>query len=180
VLALLQGEVAFYVRPAAVIPELTLALQPSDVSGALATLDRIAAHLAAGAKAHVEEGTQGGHKVKTIDFGQFAIHYGTVDDTVVITSGASGIADFGGSGEHVRDSADFKEAKDAAGLPDSSGGVVYVDLKDALPLLEGFAMLSGNGLSSDVTENLRPLRSFLAWSEGSGAERTFDAFLEIK
>ena len=57
---------------------------------------------------------------------------------------------------------------------------MYVDLKDALPLLEGFASLSGNGLSSDATENLRPLRSFLAWSEGSGAEGTFDAFLEIK
>jgi hypothetical protein len=33
---------------------------------------------------------------------------------------------------------------------------------------------------SDVTENLRPLRSFLAWSEGTGGSRTFDAFLEIK
>jgi hypothetical protein len=31
-----------------------------------------------------------------------------------------------------------------------------------------------------VTENLRPLRSFVAWSSGSGDSRTFDAFLEIK
>jgi hypothetical protein len=180
VVALLQGEVAFYVRPGALIPELTLALKPSDVSAALATLDKIAAHLAAGAKSQVEQGTQGGHKVKTVDFGQFAIHYGAVGDTVVITSGSSGIADFGGSGDHLPDSADFKEAKNAAGMPDSSGGVVYVDLKDALPLLEGFSGLSGHRLSSEATENLRPLRSFLAWSEGSGAERTFDAFLEIK
>jgi hypothetical protein len=29
-------------------------------------------------------------------------------------------------------------------------------------------------------ENLQPLRSFLAWSEGTGGSRTFDAFLEIK
>jgi hypothetical protein len=180
VLTLLQGEVAFYARPAAVIPELTLALQPSDVRGALSTLDKIAAHLAAEAKAHVEEGTQGGHKVKTIAFGQFGIHYGAVGDTVVITSGVTGIADFTGSGDHLPDSADFKEAKGAAGMPDSSSGVVYIDLKNALPLLKGFAGLSGHGLSSDVTENLRPLRSFLAWSEGSGSERTFDAFLEIK
>jgi len=31
-----------------------------------------------------------------------------------------------------------------------------------------------------VTENLRPLRSFLACSAGSGNKRTFDVFLEIK
>jgi hypothetical protein len=31
-----------------------------------------------------------------------------------------------------------------------------------------------------VTDNLRPLRSLLAWSEGQSDERTFDAFLEIK
>jgi hypothetical protein len=180
VLTLLRGEVAFYARPGALIPELTLALEETDVSSALATLDKIASHLAAGGKARVETGTQGGHEVKTIDFGKFAIHYGAVDNTVLLSSGMSGIADFGSSGDRLPDSADFKEAKDAAGMPDSSGGFVYLDLKDALPLLEGFAGLSGHSLPKDVTENLRPLRSLLAWSEGSSSERTFDAFLEIK
>ena len=33
---------------------------------------------------------------------------------------------------------------------------------------------------AEVTENVRPLRSFLSWMEGSGSTRTFDAFLEIK
>jgi hypothetical protein len=65
-------------------------------------------------------------------------------------------------------------------MPDSTGGVFYVDLKNALPLIEGFAGLSGQSLPSNVTENLRPLRSLLAWSEGQNSERTFDAFLEIK
>jgi hypothetical protein len=57
---------------------------------------------------------------------------------------------------------------------------MYIDLKDALPLLEGFASLAGESLPSSTTENLRPLRSFLAWSNRSGEIRTFDAFLEIK
>jgi hypothetical protein len=65
-------------------------------------------------------------------------------------------------------------------MPDSNAGFAYIDLKDALPLIEGFAGLAGQSLPSDMTENLRPLRSFLAWSEGSGSTRTFDAFLEIK
>ena len=178
-LALLSGEVAFYARPGAVIPELTLALDPKDESQALSTLDTIAARLAAMSGGHVEPGTQGGHPVKTVNLGQFAIHYGSVDGKVLITSGVSGIADYG-EGDHLPDSDDFKQAQDAAGMPDSTGGVMYIDLKDALPLLEGFASLSGQSLPSSTTENLRPLRSFLAWTNGSGETRTFDAFLEIK
>jgi uncharacterized protein DUF3352 len=175
VLALLSGEVAFYARPGAVIPELTLALDPKDQSAALATLDKIAAHLGG----RVVPGTQGGHPIKTVDFGQFAIHYGSVDGKVLITSGVNGIADFG-EGDHLSDSEDFKQAQDAANMPDSTSGVFYIDLKDALPLLEGFASLAGQSLPSSTTDNLRPLRSFLAWSNVSGDTRTFDAFLEIK
>jgi hypothetical protein len=180
ILGLLHGEIAFYARPGAVIPELTLALEEKDESAALATLDKLAARLAAATGARVEPGTQGGHPVKTIDFGQFTVHYGGVGGRVVITSGVNGIADFGGSGDHLRDSGDFKEAQDAAGMPDANGGFLYLDLKNALPLIEGFAGLAGQSLPTEVTENLRPLRSFLAWSEGSGGSRTFDAFLEIK
>jgi hypothetical protein len=177
--SLLSGEAAFYARPGAGIPELTLAFAPKDTSAALATLDTIAMHLAARSGAKVEPGTQGGHPVKTVNLGQFAIHYGSVDGKVLITSGVSGIADYG-EGDHLPDSDDFKQAQDAAGMPDSTGGVMYIDLKDALPLLEGFASLSGQSLPSSTTENLRPLRSFLAWTNASGETRTFDAFLEIK
>ncbi len=179
VLALLQGEIAFYARPGAGIPELTLVLEEGDQSAALATLDKLMARLAAASGGTVEPGTQGGHEVKTVNFGNFAIHYGGLDGKVVLTSGVNGIADYG-SGDHLPDSADFKEAKDAAGMPDSTGGFAYIDLKNALPLLEGFASLSGHSLPSETSENLRPLRSFVAWSQGGADSRTFDAFLEIK
>lgn len=179
-LGLLSGELAFYVRPGTVIPEFTIALQERDVSSALATLDKLAAHLAAASGGRVEPGTQDGHAVKTVNLGKFAIHYGSVGGgKIVITTGANGVADFGSSGS-LPDSADFKEAKDAAGMPDSSGDVVYVDIKNLVPLLEGFASLAGGNLPPDVSANLEPLRSFLAWSNGSSSERTYDAFLEIK
>jgi hypothetical protein len=171
---LLSGEFAFYARSGVGIPELTLAFDPKDQSAALATLDKIAAKLG-----QPEPGAQGGHPVKTINLGQFAIHYGAVDGKVLVTSGVSGIADYG-QGDSLEDSEDFKQAKDAAGLPDSTSGVTYIDLKNALPLLESLASLSGQSLPSSTTENLRPLRSFLAWSNASGETRTFDAFLEIK
>jgi Protein of unknown function (DUF3352) len=180
VLALLKGEVAFYARPAGVIPELTLVLEPKDAAAALATIDKLMEHLAAASGGKVESGTQDGHPVKTVDLGNFAIHYGAVGGKVLLTSGLNGIADYGTSGDRLPDSAGFKEAKDAAGMPDSTGGFAYIDVKDVLPLLEGLAALSGKSLPSDVTENLRPLRSFLAWSEGGSDSRTYDAFLEIK
>jgi hypothetical protein len=122
---------------------------------------------------------QAGHQVKTIDFGQFAVHYAALDGTVLITSGATGIADYG-NGAKLTDSADFKDAKAAAGMPDSTGGVFYVDLKTAIPLIESFAGLAGESPPEEVTANLRPLRSFLSWNAGSGDTRTFEAFLEIK
>jgi uncharacterized protein DUF3352 len=177
--SLLSGEVALYARAGVGIPELTLALAPKDASSALKTLDTIAAHFATRTGGHVESGTQGGHPVKTLNLGNFAVHYGSVDGKVLITTGAAGIADFG-QGDHLSESADFKEAKDAAGMPDSTGGFLYLDVKDALPLLEGLSSLSGRSLPSSTTENLRPLRSVLAWSNVSGETRTFDAFLEIK
>jgi hypothetical protein len=179
-MSVLGGELAFYVRPAGLIPEFTLALHPQDESAALAALDKVAAHAAAMTGGHVESGTQGDHQVKTVDLGQFAIHYGSVGDgKIVITTGLNGVADYG-SGSNLEGSADFKEAKDAAGMPDSTGDVVYIDVKNLVPLLEGFASLAGGNLPQDVVENLRPLRSFLAWSEGGSESRTFDAFLEIK
>jgi len=180
VLALLNGEVAFYARPAGVIPELTLVLEPKDAAAALATIQKLMEHLAASSSGKVESGTQDGHPVKTVELGNFAIHYGAVNGKVLLTSGLNGIADFGTSGDRFPDSADFKEAKDAAGMPDSTRGFAYIDVKDVLPLLEGLAALSGKSLPSDATENLRPLRSFLAWSEGGPDSRTYDAFLQIK
>jgi hypothetical protein len=172
---LFANESALYVQPGAVIPEVTLLLQPKSTTSALATLDKLARRVARATGATVKGGAE-----KTIDFGQFAVHYGAKGNKVVITNAATGVAHVGSSGDKLTDSADFKEAKGAAGLPDSNGGFLYLDLKNAIPLIEGFAGLAGQNLPSTVTENLRPLRSFLAWNAGSGNARTFDLFLEIK
>ena len=180
-LDLFRNEVGLYVRPGIGIPELTLGLTTDDQGGALATLDKLAARLAALYGGRLRSGEQGGHHpVKTLDFGQFAVHYGGLGDKVIITSGVTGLADYAASGHKLPDSADFKDAREAAGMPDTTGPFTYIDLKNAIPLIEGLVALFGETPSSDVTENLRPLRSFLAWTTGSGESRTFDAFLEIK
>jgi hypothetical protein len=177
--ALLGGEVAFYVRPSALIPEFTLVLDPKS-GASLATLDKVAEHLAADYGGRVTSGTQDGREVKTLDLGRISVRYGSADNgKIVLTTGPNGIGDYG-SGSSLPDSSDFKEAKDAAGMPDSTGSVTYVDVKNLLPLLESLASLGGEGLPPHVVDNLRPLRSFLAWSEGGSGQRSFDAFVEIK
>jgi hypothetical protein len=175
VLALFENESGLYVRPGAVIPEFAAILGPSDTAKGMATLTTLAgAVLASGA-------TLSGGAEKTLSFGtQFAVHFGVKDGKIVITNSAGGISQVGSPSESLADSADFKEAVDAAGLPDSNGGFFYFDLKNTIPLIEGFAGLAGTKIPTEVSENLRPLRSFLSWSAGSGSSRTFDAFLEIK
>ena len=173
--ALFKNETALWVRPGAVIPEVTAILQPDHTVAGLATLDKLAAALAASEGATFHRGVQ-----RTLDFGGFKLHYGPSGGKIVITSAPGGVVAAGSSGEKLPAGADFSEAKDAAGLPDSTSGFIYVDLKNAIPLLEGFAALSGGNLDSAMTANLRPLRSFLAWGASSGDTQTFDAFLEIK
>ena len=176
VLELFQNENAIWVRPGAVIPEFTAILQPDDTTSGLATLDKLMRFLAGSSGATVAGGVE-----KTLSYGkQFQLHYGAIGSKLVLTSAPGGIENVGSPSENLADSADFTEATGAAGMPSSNGGFLYVDLKNAIPLIEGFASLSGSSLPSSTTENLRPLRSFLSWSAGSGDARTFDAFLEIK
>ena len=176
VLALLENENAIYVRPGAVIPEFAAILQPNDTSKGMATLTKIANRLAASGGATVTGGAE-----KTLSFGtQFQLHFGVKDGKIVLTNNAAGISGVGSPSQSLADSADFQEAKKAAELPDDTGGFLYLDLKNTIPLIEGFAGLAGSKIPAEVTGNLRPLRSFLEWSAGSGNSRTFDAFLEIK
>jgi hypothetical protein len=123
---------------------------------------------------------EGGRPVKTIDLMRFAIRYAGLGDKILITSGLNGIGAFTSSDSKLSDSADFKEAKSAAGMPTSNTGFVYVDLKNAIALIEGLSGLSGSSLPPKAAENLRPLRSFVAWGKSSGDSFTFDSFLEIK
>jgi len=180
VLALLRGEVAFYMRPGGALPEGTLAIGTDDQSAALSTLDKLASRLAALMQAKVTTTHEAGHAVKTIDFTRFAVRYAGLGDKILITTGLNGIGAYTASGSKLPDAADFKEAKSASGMPSSNAGFAYVDLKNAIALAESLSGLAGASLPPKVAENLRPLRSFVAWGDRSGDAFTFDAFLEIK
>lgn len=180
ILALLRGEDALYVRPGGPLPEISLVLETADQASGLATLDKLAARLAAFTQAKMTSTREGGHTVKTLDFDRFAVKYAGLGDKIMITSGLNGIGAFTEGGSKLPDSTDFKEAKAASGLPSSNAGFVFIDLKNSIPLIESLAGLSGSSLPPEAAANLRSLRSFTAWGASSGKDFTFDAFLEIK
>ena len=53
-------------------------------------------------------------------------------------------------------------------MPDSTQGFLYVDLKDTLPAVTGFAQLASQQLPPTVQPNLQPLRSLLVYGSQAG------------
>jgi Protein of unknown function (DUF3352) len=181
ILDLFRNEVAFYARPGSPIPEFTLVLESSDEQKAMATIDKLFTRLGAtGLTQPCPTTDQGGVTMKCVQISSLAVHYGASDGKVFVTTGPSAVSEYKASDNKLKDDTDFKDAKAAAGLPDSTGGFIYVNLKDTIPMIETLAGLGGSNVPSDVAANLAPLRSLLAWSAGSGDTRTFDVFLEIK
>ena len=156
-LADIEGEAALWVLPAPGFPEVTLVLTTSSPARTESQLRRLL------------QGTP------------LPFHTAVVDDQVVATT-ASNPADalerakVGGS---LADDEDFKEAKDAAGMPDETGGFLYVDVADALPLLS-LAGYAGVDLPKELLENLRPIRSVIAWSQADGTTSAQTLFVHIQ
>ena len=181
ILDLFRNEVAFYARPGTPIPEFTLVLESSDEQKAMGTIDKLFTRLGVtGVTQPCPTTDQGGVTMKCVQISSLAVHYGAADGKVFLTTGASGVSEYKASGNKLKDDTDFKDAKAAAAMPDSTGGFLYVNLKDTIPMIETLAGFAGSSVPSEVSANLAPLRSLLAWSAGSGDTRTFDVFLEIK
>jgi hypothetical protein len=181
ILDLFRNEVAFYARPGTPLPEFTLVLESSDEQKALGTLGKLFTRLGAvGLTRPCPNTEQGGVTMECVQVSRLAIHYGASEGKVFITTGPSAVSEYKASGNKLADDPDFKSAKSAAGLPDSNGGFIYLNLKDAIPMIEGLIGFGGINAPQEVTANLAPLRSLLLWSAGSGDTRTFDVFLEIK
>ncbi len=156
-LADIEGEGAFWVLPAAGFPEVTLVLTTASPERTQAQLRQL---------------FQGA---------PLPIHIAVVDDQVVATTASSPAAalERAKTGGSLADDEDFKQAKDAAGMPDETGGFLYVDVADALPLLS-LAGFAGVDVPKELLENLRPVRSVVAWSQADGTTSTQTLFVHIQ
>lgn len=175
-----KNETVLSVAPGTPFPAVTLIAEPDNAQQAVAGIDGLVAQfgaLAGGATA--QPTTVGGHAVKELNLGQFAVDYGVIDGKLVVTSSRQAIVSFG-KGASINDDADFKDAKSASGMPDSISTLVYLNIKAGLPLIESFSQLSGTTIPANQTENLRPLTSFIAYGTGDSGTSKFTAFLQIK
>jgi hypothetical protein len=177
VAALFRGEGAIYVRAGTPLPEVTIVLNQSNPLGAMATVDRLAKNASQG---NVQTTVVDGVPTRRIQVSQFSLYYATFDGKLVITDSPTGISGLKDGGQKLSDDEVFKDAKSAAGMPDETKGFVYVNVKDAAPMVEGLSALGGSGIPPDVSANLEHVRSFLAYGSGSGDENRLDAFLQIR
>jgi hypothetical protein len=177
---IVANETVLSVSPATPFPAVTLVAEPDNADQAVAGIDALVAQfgaLAGGAKA--QPTTIGGHSVKELNLGQFAVDYGVIDGKLVVTSSRQAIVNFG-KGASVSDDPAFKDAKSASGMPDQTSALLYMNIKDGLSLIESLSQLSGNTIPANQTENLRPLTSLIAYGTGDSGTGKFTAFLQIK
>ena len=150
----IRGEAALWVRLGTGMPEITLVTDVADADRAEATLRTLLRDL------------------------PLELKMGVVDGHLVATTAASPQAALQHD-EPLSDSADFKDAAEVAGMPDETSGFLFIDVADALPLL-ALSGLSGTEVPEEVLENVRPLRSIVAWSEADGQRATHHLFVQIQ
>jgi len=177
-----NGEGVLYVREASPFPEVTLLLEQADPARVVATLDKVAARAGAFLGARPVASSVDGIPVKNLALGQVTITYGGFDGKLALTNVGSALGDLREEGDKLADDPDFKAASETAGLPEESGGLVYVNLQEAIELGTRYAQLAdgGDNIPPEVEANARPLQSFIMFASQEGDESHFTGFLEIE
>lgn len=170
----LGGETAVYVSPGSPFPSITLVTHPSNPQ---AVLDALNDALSAASNSAGGSGT-GGFSLGSI-LGGLQLSHTQVGDALVVSTSQQAIDAFTGAGPKLSTDATFQDAQQASGMPDQTTGFAYVDLKDALPLVQGLAALSG-GTGSSGMPDLSALHTLTAFGSGAsdGVER-FTAFFVV-
>lgn len=181
ILDLFAGGFAFYAGPGLLIPEVTLLLEPEDEARAVATLDALADR--ASSLIDAERGTRriGEVDARELRLGPVTILYGSGDGRVVVTTSPDGFDALDGDGEALQDSERFRDARDAAGFDDDAQVYAYLDLQGLVQLIGTVSGFADEGVPPEVSANLEPLRSFVAWGDVSDPdEPELGFFLEIE
>ena len=174
---LAADEGVLYVRKSVLIPEATLILKESNTRAAMTTLNTVANRAALLFHARPVRANASG-SVKKLALGDFSLYYG-VDGADLIVSDS--LAPFGRKvSSTIEHDPVFEKAKSAAGMPDETSGFLYVNAQDAVPVIEGVAQLAGGTVPPEVSQNLAPLQSFLAYGTSSDGVTKFSASLQVR
>jgi hypothetical protein len=180
-LKLFENEVGLYVRPGSPIPEVTLLIEAPNEQEALKRVNAAVTTLTKNAQAQPchAPSEEAGVPVKCVDLGEVELRTAAFDQKVVVTIGQGAIAKLRGDDDRLADDEEFKDARDAGGMPAESVGFMWLDLEDGIPMVLGLAAATGESIPAEIRENLEPLGSFLAWVDRDGRSGSFTAFLQI-
>jgi hypothetical protein len=177
---LFNQEIVIWVRPGAIIPEVTLVTEVEDEAQARATVDRLVDSAGALGDIEARPRTVAGVAATELDLGDLSILYATLDGRLVLTSQASGIEALAGDEDRLVDEERYKDSVEAAGVPDDENVTVWVDLEEALGLVETLAELGDEPLPPDVRANIEPLRAVVVSVSSSFEEGSMRLFLHVR
>ena len=175
VVSLLEGEIAFYVRPGIPIPEFTLLLDSADAATARNSVEQILRTAAATLDGEVTEAGD----ITTVRFDDFRVVLGTADGAVVLSTSANVFSRSAAGG--LAESDRYEAALESAGAPDQYTGLAYVDLSEVSELLRSYLGFAGESdeLPPQVSRNLEPLESLVAYGTKDGTLSKSVTFLQI-
>jgi hypothetical protein len=183
VFPLFSGESAFYIRPGLLIPEVTLVTQVDDENKALGTMEKLISELRTriGLVEPSEQVEIAGVPVveSRVKGAPVAVYYAAFDGQLVVTTSREGIAALREDDNRLADDPDFRDALEAAGVPGETTGFAYVNLKDAVANLLGFAEMGGATLPSELRANLEPLQHLVFYGSKDGRTLKFAGFLAV-
>jgi len=165
VLDLFAGGFAAWVRPAALIPEIGLLLEPEDEERAVELLDTLVERAGGFFGVEAMPRRVGDVEARELRLGPVTIQYGAGDGRVVITTATSGFDALTGEGGSLEDDEAFRDARDAAGIGDDAEVFAYADIDRVVELLTALAAFGESDLPAEVEANLEPLESVVAWGD---------------
>ncbi len=179
ILDLFAGGLGLYLRPAALIPEITLLLDPEDDAKSLDVLDTLAKK-ATDFGGRVQRTTVSGTEAREVRLGPVTILYGANDGHVAVTTARAGIEALAEGGPSLADDDAFKDATEAADMGEDDEVFAYLDLRRIVDLADDIAGFAEQDLPREARENLEPLESFVVWGDASDPNDVeVGAFLQI-
>jgi hypothetical protein len=155
----------------------TVVLAPPDTSKAFQTVDKVARSLAEQGGAEVRARTEGALTLYELTVEGMTVTYARLDDSVIVTTGPSGIADFLGDGPKLVDDGAFTSAAERVELGDRTRGFAYVDIDGLVPLIESLA--GPEAVPAEAKDVLGVLDSLILQGSGDGDTTTLSGFLRV-
>lgn len=152
-IAAAPGAYVLYAIPGAPVPDVTFASAGGSSAFAKA-LRRAAVQLAGGPVPKPPA---------AIDLGPVTLHYGPIAGQLVLSDADDPAAELLG-GEKLAGGKTFRDAAQAAGLPQVNDGFFYVDARRALAGARTLAALANRPVPAAVERTLAPLRALLDWA----------------